>query len=381
MTSPGSPVADLDLEAEEEFRSSVRAFVEGAANLSATRLFVNEARAYDGAAWMRAASELDAVQVGLPVSAGGHGAGLPITGILFEEFGRSLVPSPLLGTVGLAASVLSGIASDDARERLVELFGGARTATFGWVGETGSWDPSDTPVLITGDGPEVSVSGVLHHVIDGDVADTLYLAGKRSADSGGLSVVAIASGAPGLVTRRLQSLDLTRRLARVELSDVPARVIGRPDEGSAITGGLLSATALLAAESAGAARRAMELTVEYAQLRYQFGRPIGSFQAIKHKCADMLAQVELMSALSQNALRQLDLHGSEAAALVHAAKVYASEAFFDVASEAVQIHGGIGFTWEHDAHLFFRRAKASDPLFGGGAEHRAAIAAAKGWTL
>jgi alkylation response protein AidB-like acyl-CoA dehydrogenase len=192
-------------------------------------------------------------------------------------------------------------------------------------------------------------------------------------------LVAVSQGAPGLVTRHLESLDLTRRLARAELTNVPGKVVAGSEHSSASEWAVLAATALLAAESAGAARRAMEISVDYAKLRHQFGRPIGSFQAIKHKCADMLSRVELMTAISHEALHQLDQHGFGAAEVVHAAKAYTSEAFFDVASEAVQIHGGIGFTWEHDAHLFFRRAKASDSLFGSAVHHRTAIAAAEGW--
>jgi alkylation response protein AidB-like acyl-CoA dehydrogenase len=379
MSSPATPL--VDLEAEVEFRGIVRAFVENAAPLQATRRFVDGPGEYDAAAWLRAASEIEAVEVGLPVSAGGHGAGLAITGILFEEFGRALVPSPLLGTVGLAASVLSRMDTDDARERLAALFGGRHTATLGWVGEAGSWDPADTPMRIVGEDREVSVSGSLHHVVDGDVADTLYIVARREEPGAPLQLVAVPSGAEGFSAHRLESLDLTRRLARVELSSVRAQLVGGADESSAIAGGVLAANALLAAESAGAARRVMEMSVEYAQLRHQFGRPIGSFQAVKHKCADMLSRVELMSALATESLHQADLDAPGAARLIHAAKAYTSEAFFEVASEAVQVHGGIGFTWEHDSHLYFRRAKASDLLFGGPEHHRSALAVAEGWTL
>lgn len=369
-----------DLETEDEFRGVARNFVQKAAPLHATRRYVDGGREYDAAVWRRAVEELQVVDVGLPESVGGQGAGLTITGVLFEEFGRALVPSPLLGTVALAATVLSRLGSQEADEGLRALADNGRTATLGWVGDSASWDPADTPLRIVGEEPEVTVSGTLHHVIDGDVADTLYVVARREQSPSSLTLVAVASGARGLTARRLESLDLTRRLARVELVDAPARVVGGPDDAPAIARGILVATALLTAESVGAARAIMEQSVEYAKLRHQFGRPIGSFQAIKHKCAAMLAKVELMTAIAQDALRQLDLNGPDATALVHAAKAYTSEAFFEVASEAVQIHGGVGFTWEHDAHLFFRRAKSSEVLFGDAVHHRAKVAAAEGWT-
>jgi alkylation response protein AidB-like acyl-CoA dehydrogenase len=369
-----------DLETQAEFRGVVRDFVRKAAPLAATRRYVDGAREYDATVWQRAVKELQAVDVGLPESVGGQGAGLTITGVLFEEFGRALVPCPLLGTVALAATLLSRLGSAEAAADLRTLAQGGGTATVGWVGESASWDPAQTPLRASGIGLDVTVSGTLHHVIDGDVADTLYLVVRHAqASSSALTLVAVSSGAPGLTTRRLESLDLTRRLARVELDDTPARVVAGPDAAPAIAKALLVATALLSVESAGAARAVMEQAIEYANLRHQFGRPIGSFQAIKHKCADMLLKVELATAIAQEALRELDLDDPHAAALVHSAKAYTSQAFFEVASEAVQVHGGIGFTWEHDAHLFFRRAKASDALFGNAVHHRAAVAAEEGW--
>ena len=370
-----------DLETQAEFRGAVRDFVRKAAPLAATRRYVDGAREYDPTVWQRAAKELQVVDVGLPETVGGQGAGLTITGVLFEEFGRTLVPCPLLGTVALAANLLSRLGSAEAVADLRALAQGGGTATVGWVGESASWAPAQTPLLVSGSGPDVTVSGTLHHVIDGDVADTLYLVARHveAASSSALTVVAVSSGAPGLTTRRLESLDLTRPLARVELDDTPARVVAGPDAAPAIAEALLVATALLSVESAGAARAVMEQAVEYAKLRHQFGRPIGSFQAIKHKCADMLLKVELATAIAHEALRQLDLDDTHAAALVHSAKAYTSQAFFEVASEAVQVHGGIGFTWEHDAHLFFRRAKASDALFGNAVHHRASVAVGEGW--
>lgn len=376
MTETVSPT----LEELEEFRGAVRDFVDSVCPLPATRRHVDDGDGDGRANWERCVRELEVVSVGIPEELGGQGYGMQITGVLFEEFGRALVPGPLLGTVGLAASVLTAVASAAAADELAGLVDGSRTATVGWVGETGSWNPEDTPLRVTSDSGGVRVSGRLAQVIDGDIADTLYLIARLDADRGPLVLVAVDAAADGVHVRRLESLDLTRRFAEVVLDAVSGRIIDGSDAPS-IMRGLQSATALLCAESAGGARRALELSVEYAKVRHQFGRPIGSFQAIKHLCADMLARVELMSALVQEAVQAAATGADTADEIVDAAKAYASDAFFDVASGMVQVHGGIGFTWEHDAHLFFRRAKSSELLLGAAAERRAALAERKGWHL
>lgn len=362
----------------EEFRSAVRDFVDSVCPLESTRAQIDGSRDRDDATWRRCVQELEVTSVGVPESLGGQGFGLVIVGVLFEEFGRSLVPGPLLGTVGLAVPVLMEAGSPDAAAAIAMLRDGDRTATVGWVGAAGSWDPGDTPLRATGDAGEVRVSGHLAQVIDGDSADTLYLVARTGASGEQVVLVAVDRDAIGMSCRRLEALDLTRRFASVTLDGAPGRVIADADE-TAVRRGLRSATALLCAESAGAARRALELTVEYALTRHQFGRPIGSFQAVKHRCADMFARVELMGALAQDAVRAAAVDAYDADDIVDAAKAYVSDAFFEVASDTVHLHGGIGFTWEHDAHLFFRRAKGSELLFGAAAERRAALAARKGW--
>ncbi|MGP3533999.1 acyl-CoA dehydrogenase family protein [Microbacterium sp. RD1] len=355
----------IEPELEADFRESVRDFVDHVMPLAATRAMVDEGRGYDRSAWRRAVSELQVVSIGVPESLGGEGGGLPFAGVVFEEFGRSLVPGPLFATAGLAASVLTRLG---AQEHLTPLLDGTATATVAWVGASGSWDPVDTPARVRISGDRAVVNGELRHVVDGHTADTIFVVARDEDER--VVLVALPADAPGVRAVAVETLDLTRPLARVDVVEAQATVVGAGAE--AIAAGLADATVLLCLESAGAARRALELTVEYAKIRHQFGRPIGSFQAIKHKCADMLARVELMAAVAREA-------ASRREDLPHVAKAYVSDAFFAVASEAVQVHGGIGFTWEHDSHLFFRRAKSSQLLLGDAVMHRAALARAEGW--
>lgn len=369
----------IDLETEREFRESVRHFVDSTYPLSSVRASIDRSADYDLTAWAQATSDLQVAGLHLSEEVGGEGQGLGVTGIVFEEFGRSLVPSPLLGTVGLACTTLASIADIDHERFIAPLLSGDATATVAWMSENGTWDPRDTPAVVSGVGDDLHVSGTLDLVIDGACVDTVFVVARTLSPESGLILVAVDTTDAGFTARPLDSLDLTRRLARIELANASCVQIGGSDETKTIDAALLAATTLLCYESAGAARRAMEMSVEYAKIRYQFGRPIGSFQAIKHACADMLARVELISAICVDAAQELTWGDVTAAATVHAAKAFVSDAFFSVASETIQVHGGIGFTWEHDSHLFFRRAKSSELMFGDAGAHRALIAQAEGW--
>jgi alkylation response protein AidB-like acyl-CoA dehydrogenase len=192
---------------------------------------------------------------------------------------------------------------------------------------------------------------------------------------GGPSLFAVDADAAGLTRRSLQTLDMTRKLAAVELSDTPARLIG--DAGAAariLERTLQVAVVALSAEQVGAAQRCLDLSVDYAKLRVQFGRPIGSFQAIKHKCADMLLEVESAKSAAYYAAWAIAEGSDEVPVVTSLAKAYCSDAFASAATETIQIHGGIGFTWEHDAHLYYRRAKSTEQFLGSPAEHRDALA-------
>ena len=197
----------------------------------------------------------------------------------------------------------------------------------------------------------------------------------RARTDAGLSLFAIQADADGLTRKQLPTLDQTRRLARLEFSSVPARLIGEPGEAAAILSRTLDTAAIAqAAEQLGGAQRALDMAVSYAKIRHQFGRPIGSFQAIKHRCADLLLEVESLRSAVGYAAAAVAEDSPEIAVLAALVKALASDTYFHVAAENIQIHGGIGFTWEHDAHLYFKRAKSSELLLGDGNYHRERLA-------
>jgi alkylation response protein AidB-like acyl-CoA dehydrogenase len=365
----------VDLTLESDVRQMLRSFLADTSPLTATRRHVDSGSGYSMPFWRRITSELQIIGLGVPIPLGGDGLPPVLTGILFAEFGRALVPSPLLGTVGLAVPMLVAAGTDEAAARLAPILDGSATATVGWVGSEQQWDPAATPARLRGG----TVTGSLDVVVDAQSADTVFVVARDEADR--LRLVAVDPHGSGVRITPRTPLDLTRQFAGVELDGAAAVPVGTGDDSATVRLGLLHAGALLAAESAGAARHALEITVGYVGVRHQFGRPIGSFQAVKHRLADMLSRVELMEALALDAVRQVGSNGADAAEVVHAAQAYAADAFAWVAAEMVQLHGGLGFTWEHDAQLFFRRAYGSAQLLGSAAEHRAAIAGLRGWTL
>jgi alkylation response protein AidB-like acyl-CoA dehydrogenase len=191
----------------------------------------------------------------------------------------------------------------------------------------------------------------------------------------GLSLFAVEADADGLLRTGMPTLDQTRKLARLEFASVPARLIGAPGDAAAVLARTLDVAAIaLAAEQLGGAQRALDMAVDYAKIRHQFGRPIGSFQAIKHRCADLLLEVETLRSAVAYAAAAVAEDSSEIPVVASLAKAYASDVYFHVAAENIQIHGGIGFTWEHDAHLYFKRAKSSELFLGDASYHRERLA-------
>jgi alkylation response protein AidB-like acyl-CoA dehydrogenase len=286
--------------------------------------------------------------------------------VVLEELGRFLVPSPFLPSVVLAAGAI--LATGDqvaAKAYLPGIASGQTTAALAVAESGGLWSfdqlsasarPCDDGWLVT---------GTKQFVLHGTTADLLVVAAHTDQGPG---FFAVQGDAPGLTRIALRTLDLTQPMATLELDEAPATLIGAPGAaGPALEAVLDRAMTALAAEQTGAARACLEASTAYARERVQFGRPIGSFQAVKHKCADMLVKVELAQAAATEAARAAsgapDAPGLPLAAAV--AHAVCSENFMFVAMENIQVHGGIGFTWEHPAHLYFRRAKATQLMFGG----------------
>ncbi|MGH3279330.1 MAG: acyl-CoA dehydrogenase family protein [Trebonia sp.] len=358
----------------EELRASVRRFLADRAPMSRVRELMNTEDGLDRAVWDQAGRQLGLQGLAIPEAYGGAGFTFAEQAIVLEELGAALYTGPYLASAVLAATALLTSRDEGARRDLLpSVASGETIATLAFAEDNGSWDPSSIAATAVKDGTGWRLDGHKSFVLDGGTAGLILVAAGTDA---GLSLFAVEASAAGLTRAALPALDQTRQLGRLELSGVTGRLIGSPgDAGTVLDRTLDTAAIALAAEQLGGAQRALDMAVEYAKLRHQFGRPIGSFQTIKHRCADLLLEVEsLRSAVSYAAAAVSD-SPEEIPVLASLLKAYASETYFHVAAENIQIHGGIGFTWEHDAHLYFKRAKSSELFLGDGAYHRERLAA------
>jgi alkylation response protein AidB-like acyl-CoA dehydrogenase len=328
--------------------------------------------AYDPAMW-RGLAELGVTGLAVPQEYGGAGLGYQELAQVAEECGRALLPGPFLSTLGLAAPALR--ASGDAaamRRWLPGVAAGSTVATVAWLAPGAGWDSAGTSLSAAESGAGWRLSGSASTVLDGAVADLVLVV----AGTGALStVVAVDGTADGVTRTALSTLDQTRPVARLDFDDAPCTLVGAVGDGAAILAAALDvADTLLAAEMVGGAQACLDMSVSYAKVREQFGRPIGQFQAIKHKCAEMLVEIEGARATAYYAAWAATDSPAELPVVATLAKAAAAEAYFRAAADNVQIHGGIGFTWEHDAHLYFKRAKTSLALFGDVGAYRRQLA-------
>jgi alkylation response protein AidB-like acyl-CoA dehydrogenase len=357
---------------QDELRQSLRRFLADKSSSAEVRRLMETTDGYDAEVWSQMADQLGLQGLVIPEEYGGSGFGAVELGIVFEEMGRSLLVAPFFATVGLATQLLLAIDDPAAnKEWLPRIADGSLIATIAVTEDDGDWSLSAVQTRATGTDAGRTLSGSKMFVVDGTLAE-LILAVAQTED--GLGVFAIAGDAAGLTRTPLDTLDQTRKLARLELADVPARRVGTGDATDAITVALDRALTALASEQVGGADRCLEMAVEYAKVRVQFGRPIGSFQAIKHKAADMLLEVESAKSAAYYASWSVADDSDEVPVAASLAKAYCSDAYFHAAAENIQIHGGIGYTWEHDAHLYFKRAKSSQLLFGDPHTHRTRLA-------
>ncbi len=354
-------------------RRTVRAVCDDAGGPAAVRRLEADGRRYDAGLWDVLGVQVGLAGLGLPEAAGGIG-GLAEVAAVAEELGRALLPVPFLSSTVLAGQVLAhaGEAALTALERVAA----GELATLALADADGVWDPAKVEVTATvGDGA-CTVDGVVPFVLDGADA-ALVVVAARTPHGVDLFVAETRSAQVGTVV--VETLDLSRSQALVTFTDAPAtRVTTGGSADAAVRPALDVAAVAMAAEQFGGAQACLDMTVAYVKDRRQFGRPIGSFQAIKHACADLLVLVE---ACRSAVVRALEVEGSPEA-LAEAAAVaqsWCSDAYRSVTAETVQLHGGIGFTWEHDAHLYFRRARADAALLGSAAHHRERLAGLLAW--
>jgi len=358
---------------QEELRRTVRAFMDSKSSEATVRELMETEDGYTPAVWKQAAEQLGLQGLAIPEEYGGSGYGFVELGIVLEEMGRALFTAPFFSTVVLAGTTLLH-AGDDAAKKdyLPGIASGETIATLALTEPNGKWDESGIEATATQSGDGWTISGTKSFVIDGHLANLIIVAAKTGK---GTSLFAVEGDAGGLTKTSLSTMDQTRKQAKLELSDTPAKLIGTEGDGWKVLGKVLDLIVVgLAAEQVGGAQKVLEMAVEYAKVRVQFGRPIGSFQAIKHKCADMLLEVESAKSAAYYGLWCASELNDELASVASLAKAYCSEAYFHAAAENIQIHGGIGFTWEHPAHLYFKRAKSSELLFGDPTYHRELLA-------
>ncbi len=377
---------------QDELRASVRRFLADRAPLTRVRELMETEDGTDRAVWEQAGAQLGLQGLAIPEAYGGSGFGFAEQAIVLEELGAALYGGPYLASAVLAATALLASPDEAARRDLLPgIASGQTIATLAFTEDDGSWDPGTIRLAAVKDGGDWRLDGHKSFVLDGGTAGLILVAAATDA---GLSLFAVKGDGPGgtgggsppcaeevgggpagLARAVLPTLDQTRKLARLEFAGVKARLIGSPGDAAAVLDRTLDVAAIaLAAEQLGGAQRALDMAVEYAKVRHQFGRPIGSFQAIKHRCADLLLEVESLRSAVGYAAAAAAENSAEIPVLASLVKAYASETYFHVAAENIQIHGGIGFTWEHDAHLYFKRAKSSELFLGDGAYHRERLA-------
>ena len=360
-------------EEQEELRKIVKQFLEAKSPEAEVRRLMETEEGYDDAVWEQMATQMGLQGLIIPEEYGGSGYSYVELIVVLEEMGRRLLCAPYFSTVVLAANTLLHADDETAKKELLPgIASGETKATLAFTEENGRWDESGVELTAAKAGDGWTLSGSKMFVLDGHTADLILVAARTDA---GVSLFHVPADAAGLTRTALSTMDQTRKQAKLDFADTPATLIGTDGAGWAVLERVLDLTAVaLAAEQVGGAQECLEMAVEYAKVRVQFGRPIGSFQAIKHKCADMLLEVESAKSAAYYAGWCAAELNDELPTVASLAKAYCSEAYFHTSAENIQIHGGIGFTWEHPAHLYFKRAKSSELLFGDPSYHRELLA-------
>ena len=358
---------------QEELRAAVRRFLAEKSPETEVRRLMDTTEGYDPAVWSQMADQLGLQSLTIPEEFGGSGFTYVELLVVLEEMGAALLCAPFFSSVALAANALLTSGDDESKKAyLPGIALGETIATLAITEDNGRWDFGGIELVAAKKGDGWTLNGHKMYVIDGHTANLTVVAARTPA---GVTLFAVRDDAPGLTRTPLPTMDQTRKQAKLDFAGAPARLIGADGAGwTTLSKTLDLAAVALAAEEVGGAQKVLEMSVEYAKVRVQFGRPIGSFQAIKHKCADMLLEVESAKSAAYYAAWAAAEDSDELPVVASLAKSYCSEAYFHAAAENIQIHGGIGFTWEHPAHLYFKRAKSSELLLGDPSYHRELLA-------
>ena len=357
---------------QREFRSTVRAFLEHHVPESEVRRLMASEKGFDPTIWRAMADQMSLQGLIIPEAYGGEGFGFAELGLVLEEMGGALVPGPYFTSAVLTAGALMCSGDEEACERyLPGIASGETIATLALTERSGRWDRDGIETTAGQDGGDWMLRGTKHYVPDGGIADLVLVVARAASGAVGLFAV---ENTDDLVRREQSTLDPTRRQAVIEFVDTAAIRIGGEDAWPGLSHALSQAAAALANEQVGGAQRCLDQAVAYVKVRSQFGRPVGSFQAIRHRCADLMLDIECARGVAQYAVHAIDHFPTESESAAALAKAYCSDVYARAAAANIQLHGGIGFTWEHPAHMYYKRARSSAMLLGDPSFHRGLLA-------
>ena len=362
-------------ETQQTLKKTTRQFLTAECPPAEVRRLMETETAFDAALWSKMA-EQGWTGIIFPEEYGGIGMGMVEMAAVLEEMGRALLPGPFLSTVLLAGSAIAHAGTESQKQRyLTAICQGSAKATLAILEEGASWSTDSVHLHASGSAGGYVLKGRKLFVPDAGVADFLVCAARLRGD---LALFIVPAGTHGVNIKATPAIDATRKLCEVILDSVivpQAGLLAIGDRAeAAVEHAFAVSTVGLVAEMVGGMQRLLDVSVEYAKTRKQFGRPIGQFQAVQHMCADMLLMTESSRSAVYYAAWAMGEDESAASAAVSVAKAYASDAYREVGNRAIQVHGGMGFTWENDVHLYYRRAKASEIAFGDATWHRGRLA-------
>jgi alkylation response protein AidB-like acyl-CoA dehydrogenase len=359
---------------QRDFRDILRRFLTARSPSTEIRRLMETENGWERETWRKLNQEMGLAGVHVPEAYGGQGFGCVELAIVLEEMGRALLCAPYFASAVLATTAILNAGTEEQKENLLpDLVSGDRVATLAFAEDNGRWDASGIAMTAETNGASYRLSGTKAFVLDGHTADLIVALARQPGTSGdeGLSFFTVAGDATGLKRQALKVLDPTRKLARLTFDKVDAQLLGTAGAAAApFARTMTQAVVCLANEMAGGAEKLRETSLEYVKMRMQFGRPLASFQSMKHKHADMLIDVEMAKSTAYYAAAAFDDNTNDLLAVASLAKACASEAYLQTAIHAIQVRGGIGFTWDEDTHLWFKRAKSSEVFLGDATHHR-----------
>ncbi|ASM54759.1 MULTISPECIES: acyl-CoA dehydrogenase family protein [Pseudoalteromonas] len=374
-------------EEQKMIRDTAQAFLAEVSSSNAIRSAMDTEQGFDPQIWQRICEEMYWQAIHIPEEYGGMGLGYVDLVVMLEQMGRYLLCSPFFSTVCLASNALIVAGTDEQKQQyLTQICEGSLTATLAYTSKNGQWDATAVQGIVTAQGDDYVLNGTYRYVLDGHTAQLLIVAARSEGSEGeqGISLFAIDSDTPGVKRTWLPTMDQTRKQAEIVFDNVrvsSSQLMGEENNAWPQLNKVLQLAAIaIAAEQVGGSQQVLDLTVEYTKERVQFGRPIAGFQAVKHQAADMMLRTEVArsavyyaACVAEEALSG-GLLADELGEAASVAKSYCSEGYFKNAGDALQLHGGVGFTWEYDVHLYFKRAKSSELFLGDAAYHREHVA-------